>query len=157
MLLSNSLLLLQEGADDSWSSIGGNWGSIGGCSIGGHGRCVRRRAVHGGCVCGRGRVVSGVGGGQAGGRVGGHRSCIGSCIGGCGGIRGCIGRCRGISGHWWGQEASLGDGEAESQADEELKSQEIKGLEIEVRHWSCYLLSCCWFGMNGQRLMLLAN
>lgn len=137
--LSSTLLLLQEGADDSWCSIGGNWGSVGRCSIGGNsGSAVDRRGV------------GGVGGWQGSGRVGGHWSSSRIGVGGCRSIGGGgIAGCSSISGHWRGQIAGLSDGEAESQADEELQrearqSEIERGKEREREFWTYLHIVVDW-------------
>jgi len=129
------LLLLQEGADDGWSGVGGDGGGEGVASgVGGN-----RSGI------GQGSPVGGIGGSHSG--VGGvARSSIGgvsrSGIGGVpwsgvghwsSGVGGGIGRSSGISGHWGCEVTSLGGGDAESQADEELHGDLVVWVGCLVR------------------------
>jgi len=99
-------LLLEQGGDDGGGGVSGVHGGRG--HIGGRG------VDRGGCVDGGGGIngggVGGVGAGK-GGRVGGHR-------GGCGVSQG---RSCGIGGDSGGHNMSLGGGDEEGQADEELQ------------------------------------
>lgn len=119
---SSCLLLLQEGADNSWRGIGGHWGSVGVGGVGGHWSGVGGCTVHRGSVGWRSSSVGRVGSGHSGSRVGGDWS---SCCIGVGRSSVCWGSgeggSSGIGGHGSGQETGLGNGHAQSKADEELQ------------------------------------
>lgn len=151
------LLLLQEGADDSWCSIGGHRCGVGRGGIGGYRSSIGWSTVHGGsvgrCSCSIGRIGGrhsgrGVGGHWSSSRVGGHWSS--SRVGGhwsssCsigGGICGSKGGSGGIGGDGSSQVTGLSHGQAKRKADEELQNKRKCEVQIfRIRQAASHSLS----------------